>query len=111
MTQCSKSSWKKAFLHLQVRFPDESAKQNAHKLVVKEARGTSNSRHSRNSTIFYYNGATAREKDDIKRGYRCYKRLKAKTGGSKNLSHTRWIGGSGKWTGGERFGECASVKR
>jgi len=48
-----------------------------------------------------------------------YERLKAKTGGSKSLTHTGWRGGRGylrrgKWIGDERFvserGECASVK-
>jgi hypothetical protein len=38
------------------------------------------------------------------RGYRCYERLKAKTGRFKNLVHTRWSGGrgdlsTGKWIG------------
>ncbi len=37
-----------------------------------------------------------------------FERLKAKTGGSKSLSHTRWSGGRGylrrgKRTGGDRF--------
>ncbi len=51
--------------------------------------------------------------------YRCYERLKPKTGGSKSIVYTRWSGGRGdlrrgKWIGFERFvsgrGEFVCVK-
>ena len=45
----------------------------------------------------------------INRGVWCYERLKAQSGGSKILSHTRWTGGRGYLRRGKRIGDERSL--